>query len=215
MPHQPWAGPVWRLAAAGAVALAMLVPPPPAARAAAGASPSAAQQAASANVGPSGRPSWRYAGIDLAARGDGESSGGGGVLLSPEELDAEARAALNRYADERVQKQIKRATQPSKGGKLVRNPLASRVPDPSLVPSNEEIKKMALQSAWRPDKLKDMTYTQFWALVKERQVDTVRYSDDRRSVFVTTKASAPGGARTEKVGLPFDPDLFDHMVEHG
>ena len=21
--------------------------------------------------------------------------------------------------------------------------------------------------------------------------------------------------RTEKVGLPFDPDLFDHMVEHG
>ena len=33
--------------------------------------------------------------------------------------------------------------------------------------------------------------------------------------MVTTKATAPGGARTEKVGLPFDPDLFDHMVEHG
>ena len=33
--------------------------------------------------------------------------------------------------------------------------------------------------------------------------------------MVTTLASAPGGARTEKVGLPFDPDLFDHMVEHG
>ena len=38
---------------------------------------------------------------------------------------------------------------------------------------------------------------------------------DARSVWVTTKATAPGGARTEKVGLPFDPDLYHHMVEHG
>ena len=29
------------------------------------------------------------------------------------------------------------------------------------------------------------------------------------------KETAPGGERWEKVGLPFDPDLFDHMVEHG
>ena len=43
----------------------------------------------------------------------------------------------------------------------------------------------------------------------------VKYAGDKRSVMVTTKATAPGGARTEKVGLPFDPDLFDHMVEHG
>lgn len=43
----------------------------------------------------------------------------------------------------------------------------------------------------------------------------VRYTNDKRAVMVTTEASAPGGARTEKVGLPFDPDLFDHMVEHG
>ena len=34
-------------------------------------------------------------------------------------------------------------------------------------------------------------------------------------MWVTTKANAPGGKRTEKVGLPYDPDLFDHMVEHG
>ena len=32
---------------------------------------------------------------------------------------------------------------------------------------------------------------------------------------MTTKENAPGGKRTEKVGLPYDPDLFDHMVEHG
>ena len=43
----------------------------------------------------------------------------------------------------------------------------------------------------------------------------VKYSGDKRSVWVTTKANAPGGKRTEKVGLPYDPELFDHMVEHG
>lgn len=43
----------------------------------------------------------------------------------------------------------------------------------------------------------------------------VKYSGDKRTVMVTTKATAPGGIRTEKVGLPFDPDLYDHMVEHG
>ena len=34
-------------------------------------------------------------------------------------------------------------------------------------------------------------------------------------MWLTTKANAPGGQRTEKVGLPYDPELFDHMVEHG
>lgn len=41
------------------------------------------------------------------------------------------------------------------------------------------------------------------------------YSDDRRSLYVTLNEHAPGGARTEKVVLPFDPDLFEHMLEHG
>ncbi len=43
----------------------------------------------------------------------------------------------------------------------------------------------------------------------------VNYTADCRSVWVTTKASAPGGARTEKVGLPWDPELYDHMLTHG
>ena len=43
----------------------------------------------------------------------------------------------------------------------------------------------------------------------------MKYTGDKRSVWVTTKANAPGGQRTEKVGLPYDPELFDHMVEHG
>ncbi len=43
----------------------------------------------------------------------------------------------------------------------------------------------------------------------------VKYTLDKRAVWVTTKENAPGGVRTEKVGLPYDPDLFYHMVEHG
>ena len=43
----------------------------------------------------------------------------------------------------------------------------------------------------------------------------VKFTGDKRSVWVTTKANAPGGVRTEKVGMPYDPELFDHMVEHG
>ena len=137
------------------------------------------------------------------------------TFLSPEELDAESRAALSRFADEKAQKQLKRGWQPSKGGKLVRDPMKSRVPDPTTIPPNSEIEKTGLQSAWRVDKLKDMTYTQFWNLIGERKVEKAKYSGDRLSISVTTKATAPGGARTEKVGLPFDPDLFDHMIEHG
>lgn len=135
--------------------------------------------------------------------------------MTPEEVDAETRAAIARAGDERLQKQMRRAKHKSKGGKLVKDPEKSRAPDPTSIPSNREIEKMALQSAWRPDKLKDMTYTQFWNLVSEGHVECIRYTPDRRSVYVRTKASAPGGARTEKVGLPYDPELFDHLINHG
>lgn len=40
----------------------------------------------------------------------------------------------------------------------------------------------------------------------------VKYSYDHRSVTVNLKESAPGGARAVKVGLPYDPDLLDHLV---
>lgn len=198
-----------KLLVAGAVALSLLTPSVARAKAV---SDSTTMQTGVAATGTA-QPTWRDTGILLAAKDTKDD--GTTTWVSPEQLDAEARAALNRYADEKTQKQLKRGWQPSKGGKLVRDPMKSRVPDPTTIPPNSEIEKMALQSAWRPDKLKDMTYTQFWNLVGERQVEKASYSLDRRSIYVTTKASAPGGSRTEKVGLPFDPDLFDHMVEHG
>lgn len=43
----------------------------------------------------------------------------------------------------------------------------------------------------------------------------VRFSQDYKTAEVQTTADAPGGARTERVGLPYDPDLFHHMVQHG
>lgn len=45
--------------------------------------------------------------------------------------------------------------------------------------------------------------------------EQAQYTADKRSVLVTTKDTAPGGRRTEKVGLPYDPELYDHMMEHG
>ncbi|KAL0023671.1 hypothetical protein WJX77_011852 [Trebouxia sp. C0004] len=90
----------------------------------------------------------------------------------------------------------------------------SRVPDPKSIPADSTSRRLP-QTMWRVDRLRDMTYTQFWHLIQERQIARVRYTDDKRAVMVTTEATAPGGARTEKVGLPFDPDLFDHMVQHG
>lgn len=32
---------------------------------------------------------------------------------------------------------------------------------------------MPPMSLWRPDKMRDLTYTQFWELVRERQIDSV------------------------------------------
>lgn len=43
----------------------------------------------------------------------------------------------------------------------------------------------------------------------------VEFTSDQRVVTVVTKASAPGGKRKERIALPPDPDLFDHLVEHG
>lgn len=153
--------------------------------------------------------SWQDTGMDLS------EAVSKATAISPEELDAETKAALSRYGSEKIQRQLKRATHQSKGGKLVKDHTKSRAANPDLVPKNDDIEMMGLQSAWRPDKLKEMTYTQFWNLVTEGRIERVQYTMDRRSVLVTTKENAPGGVRTEKVGLPFDPDLFDHLVEHG
>lgn len=77
------------------------------------------------------------------------------------------------------------------------------------------IEGQKVQTAWRMDKLSEMTYSEFWILVREHRIDKAKYTSDRRSLIVTTKPSAPGGERTCKVGIPFDPELFDHLTLNG
>ncbi|GAB4815168.1 hypothetical protein N2152v2_002214 [Parachlorella kessleri] len=135
-----------------------------------------------------------------------------GEYRDAEQVIKETRLALAREVDEVTQKRMARKQRGDggKGGRKV-DPAKSVVPSPADVPKETP----GIQTTWRLDKYKDMTYTQFRNLVQEGRIDKVKYTDDRRSVVVTTKASAPGGVRTAKVGLAFDPDLFDLMVEHG
>ena len=49
----------------------------------------------------------------------------------------------------------------------------SLVRDPGEVPDAKSPDLEVVVTAWRPDKLKDMTYTQFWQLISERQIDRV------------------------------------------
>lgn len=72
-----------------------------------------------------------------------------------------------------------------------------------------------LGTLWRVEKYKDLTYTQFWNLVSEHQVEQVEFTGDRRAMVVTTKDTAPGGRRKHRLGVPFDPNLYDHLVVHG
>ncbi len=46
------------------------------------------------------------------------------------------------------------------------------VPDPAQWDEMDET--MIPQTSWRRDLMKGMTYTQFWQLVKERQIDKAR-----------------------------------------
>ncbi|PSC74371.1 ATP-dependent zinc metalloprotease chloroplastic [Micractinium conductrix] len=166
---------------------------------------------------------WSDTGILLAAKPATIKAQEGKVTYAtPQEIAEQGNSAvrqiLEQHTNGKALRAFDRATKPSKGGRKVKDPTSSLVEDISQIPSAKEFEKAGnygIVTAWRPEKLREMTYTQFWNLVRERKVDSVRFADDRRSVRIVTKASAPGGARTEKVGLPFDPDLFDHLVEHG
>lgn len=105
-----------------------------------------------------------------------------------------------------------------KTGRKIRNPEQSDASHPGDVPQSLEALKATdekVESLHRIDHLKKISYSQLWILVRERRVDSVRVKGDRRSMLVTTNSRAPGGARTEKVAIPFDPDLYSHLEENG
>eukprot|EP00242_Pyramimonas_sp_CCMP2087_P000821 CAMPEP_0198233314 /NCGR_PEP_ID=MMETSP1445-20131203/116175_1 /TAXON_ID=36898 /ORGANISM="Pyramimonas sp., Strain CCMP2087" /LENGTH=890 /DNA_ID=CAMNT_0043914005 /DNA_START=198 /DNA_END=2870 /DNA_ORIENTATION=+ len=61
-------------------------------------------------------------------------------------------------------------------------------------------------------KNQDLSYTKFWDMVEANQISEVLYTKDRDAVLATEKASPH---EVHRVMLPFDPDLFDHMLAHG
>ncbi|KFM27035.1 ATP-dependent zinc metalloprotease FTSH 1, chloroplastic [Auxenochlorella protothecoides] len=130
-----------------------------------------------------------------------------------DELTLATDEAIRETANRRNQKHYRKGNLHA-ADKPVSFPKRSLAPVPFRNPQNKKLPESPM-TAWRTDKLADLTYTQFWTLVRERAVEKATYSDDRRSLYVTLNEHAPGGARTEKVVLPFDPDLFEHMLEHG
>ena len=47
----------------------------------------------------------------------------------------------------------------------------SQVPDPNSIPAKGS--KALPATIWRVDRLREMTYTQFWQLIQERQIERV------------------------------------------
>lgn len=91
----------------------------------------------------------------------------------------------------------------------------SKVLNPRTIPHKGTMGYQELpESLWRPDRLRDMTYTQFWVLISEGRIHKVKFSQDNRHAWVWTKETAPGGARKEKVILPYDPDLYPFLKIH-
>ena len=86
------------------------------------------------------------------------------------------------------------------------------VPSSSRLPGE---RRQAPGTAAPVDDFRSLSYTQLWSLVREGHVKAVEFSPSGGDVRVETKASAPGGARAVKVGLPYDPAFLDHLVFNG
>lgn len=68
-----------------------------------------------------------------------------------------------------------------------------------------------MQKGWQ---LRHYTYLALPSPLRVQSLQ-VKFSNDYKTVEVQTLETAPGGARTERVALPYDPDLYHHMVQHG
>jgi len=63
--------------------------------------------------------------------------------------------------------------------------MKSLVRDPNSLPAPDSREQKMVMTAWRPDKLREMTYTQFWQLISERQIDKVSPSQGTKPARVT------------------------------
>jgi hypothetical protein len=82
--------------------------------------------------------------------------------------------------------------------------------------AEEAINKHGIVTAWRTERLHQISYTQFLILLREGHIEKVRYKDNMKAIVVTTKPSCPGrGQQTHEVGLIYDPDLYNSLCAHG
>lgn len=65
------------------------------------------------------------------------------------------------------------AVEPKKGKTV--DPLKMVVADPNSIPMKGDPNYSAPGTAWRTDKYREMTYTQFWHLIQQKQIDKVRW----------------------------------------
>ena len=86
------------------------------------------------------------------------------------------------------------------------------VPSSSRLPGE---RRQAPGTAGPAEDFRQLSYTQLWSLVREGHVKAVEFSPSGGDVRVELKASAPGGARAVKVGVPYDPAFLDHLVFNG
>lgn len=82
--------------------------------------------------------------------------------------------------------------------------------------AEEAINKHGIVTAWRTERLHDISYTQFLILLREGHIEKVKYKDNMKAIVVTTKPTCPGrGQQTQEVGLIYDPDLYNNLCAHG
>lgn len=89
---------------------------------------------------------------------------------------------------------VRCAVEPKKGKKV--DPLKMLVADPSSIPMKGDPNYSAPGTAWRTDKYREMTYTQFWHLIQQKQIDKVRcpqMPDDCARMFICSWSAYMGG----------------------
>ena len=65
-----------------------------------------------------------------------------------------------------------------------------------------------------PFRILDMSYSDFWVLLQEGHIDKVKYTGDRNHLWVWTKVDSPKGCGLHRIGLPYDPTLYEELIKN-
>jgi cell division protease FtsH len=69
---------------------------------------------------------------------------------------------------------------------------------------------------WKPERLNELSYTQFLVLVREGHVERVKFSYNMSKMTVTTTATCPSRpSETATIGVAYDPHLYPLLSAAG